>query len=142
MDISKIQANKMELSIAPCDPQETVHKVVKIMQGKAQGKGIELKFVSCFELPPALELDSSRLNQVVLNILSNALKFTQQCGVTVELDWKPVLNSQLLRGDGSLTDFLIDECSHQLLLPYNREYNPSCKMRLKYLNSAREKTRR
>jgi signal transduction histidine kinase len=89
LDISKINAKKMDLSFGPVDARGTVTKILKLLKQKAQGKGIELKYSDKNRLPPALELDSHRLSQVVLNLVSNAIKFTQQGEVNVEMYWTP-----------------------------------------------------
>lgn len=123
LDISKIQAGKMEYSPAPCDPRETVNQVIKIMQGKAQGKGLDLKFAVNYNVPPALEIDSARLNQVVLNLLSNAIKFTRQGEVSVQLTW---VDSPLLEQPSfSTNDFSFEETAHNRLAPYFSQYTPS-----------------
>eukprot|EP01022_Parablepharisma_sp_SALTPOND_P018726 TRINITY_DN30_c0_g2_i3.p1 TRINITY_DN30_c0_g2~~TRINITY_DN30_c0_g2_i3.p1 ORF type:complete len:452 (+),score=16.21 TRINITY_DN30_c0_g2_i3:526-1881(+) len=87
LDLSKIHANKMELSFSPCSLRETVLKILRLNKEKAEGKGLFLRFVDSPDLPPALELDAKKLSQVILNIVSNAIKFTQVGGVTVKLSW-------------------------------------------------------
>ena len=129
LDISKVQAGKMELSTVPCDPREAVLKVVRIMQGKAEGKGLVIKFIDCPNLPPALELDSTKMNQVILNILSNAVKFTQQGEVSVELFWESDKSKIIAEFNDAL-----EESSHQNLTPYIREYTPSSNFITRYLN--------
>lgn len=79
----------MDLSFSAVDARGTVTKILKLLKQKAQGKGIDLKYGFCNRLPPALELDPHRLSQVVLNLVSNAVKFTQQGEVKVEMFWKP-----------------------------------------------------
>jgi len=89
LDLSKIKANKMELSLAPCNLRETIMKVVRLNRQKAEGKGLYLKYCdSEIPFPPALELDSRKISQVLLNLISNSIKFTQSGGITVTASWE------------------------------------------------------
>jgi len=88
LDISKIHANKMELFLSPSSLKETVLKVIRLTKQKAEGKNLYLRFVDCPMLPPALEIDARKLSQVVLNLVSNSVKFTQSGGITVQLWWE------------------------------------------------------
>lgn len=94
LDISKIQAGKMELSVCAANPRETVSKIFKLLKQKAQGKGINLIFAPNCHLPPAIEFDPHRLSQVILNLVTNAIKFTQQGEVKIEMKWNPIAKKQ------------------------------------------------
>jgi len=99
LDISKIQAGKMELFKTPSDPREAIMRIIRIQKTKAEGKGIFLKFNDCRELPPVLEIDSHKLSQVVLNVVGNAIKFTKKGGITIDVKWNPIENKQEKKED-------------------------------------------
>eukprot|EP01022_Parablepharisma_sp_SALTPOND_P023166 TRINITY_DN480_c0_g1_i1.p2 TRINITY_DN480_c0_g1~~TRINITY_DN480_c0_g1_i1.p2 ORF type:complete len:823 (-),score=89.53 TRINITY_DN480_c0_g1_i1:4376-6844(-) len=93
LDMSKIAADKMLLSVGPIDLKEVINKVLRILSPKAQVKGIELKVINDPQLPPAVELDALRTEQVLMNLVSNAVKFTSKGQVVIKVSWFPMLGS-------------------------------------------------
>lgn len=83
LDISKIEAGKLELEKLGFDPQEVVNHVVRIMQPRAEEKGLELTLNFDNDIAHVLMGDPHRINQVLLNMISNAVKFTEKGGVTL-----------------------------------------------------------
>jgi signal transduction histidine kinase len=85
LDLSKIEAGKLALEITDFSVQETVKSVTELMIRRAQSKG--LKLVSSLDpgLPACLRGDPHRLRQLLLNLVSNAIKFTEKGEVAVEL---------------------------------------------------------
>jgi PAS domain S-box-containing protein len=86
LDFSKLEAGAFELDPAPFDPGATVRSAAEIVAQQAAGKG--LKLVTDIQAPdpaPILIGDAPRLRQVLLNFLSNAIKFTREGSVTVHL---------------------------------------------------------
>jgi PAS domain S-box-containing protein len=88
LDLSKIEAGKMELEMTPFDLVQTVEKSVDVMAPKAAEKGLELMHYFCGEVPEIVVGDSARLRQVLLNLLSNSIKFTPRGEVLVTVDGK------------------------------------------------------
>ncbi len=83
LDFSKIEANKLELDIQPFDLMETVANVISMFELKLQNTQVQLNFHQPAQAIPILEGDSVRIIQVVINLLANAVKFTEQGTIDV-----------------------------------------------------------
>jgi signal transduction histidine kinase/ActR/RegA family two-component response regulator len=88
LDLSKIEAGKMQLERMPFDLRAVVEQCVKTHLGKAQEKDIELRFVAGTDDPATVSGDPLRIRQIVNNLLSNALKFTHRGWVEVRLNFR------------------------------------------------------
>jgi signal transduction histidine kinase/HAMP domain-containing protein/ActR/RegA family two-component response regulator len=91
LDFSKIEAGGMELEIVPFDIRECAEGAVALMRTIAADKGLELRATVDPAVPPGIYGDGSRLRQILLNLLGNAVKFTDkgyvELGVTpISLD--------------------------------------------------------
>jgi PAS domain S-box-containing protein len=84
LDFSKLEAGGLELDPEPFDPAETARSAAAIVADQAAAKGLTLT-VAVDEAMPALVGDAPRLRQVLLNFLSNAIKFTRAGGIELEL---------------------------------------------------------
>ncbi len=85
LDLSRIEANSLHIDIAPVDLQPVVESTISQMQSLAKGKDIEL----VAEIENAtLKCDETRLRQVLINLISNAIKFTDKGSITVRSDIK------------------------------------------------------
>ncbi|KAA0686731.1 PAS-domain containing protein [Azospirillum brasilense] len=85
LDISKMEAGKLTLESGRFSPAEVVESVVELQAARAFAKGIELAVCVPGGLPAALRGDSGRVRQVLLNLVGNAVKFTDHGGVAVTL---------------------------------------------------------
>ncbi|NRF67741.1 PAS domain-containing protein [Aquincola sp. S2] len=85
LDMSRIDAGRLELSPTPVRLTEYLHEVSEMIAVKAEQKGLQLERVLAPDLPPALRLDDLRLRQVLLNLLSNAVKFSDSGQVTLRV---------------------------------------------------------
>lgn len=81
LDISKIEAGKMELNLAPTQVQSLLAEAIDSVAQTARDKGLALHLDSDLQL--VLTIDRQRILQAVLNLLSNAIKFTDQGSVTL-----------------------------------------------------------
>jgi PAS domain S-box-containing protein len=90
LDFSKIEAGRFELDLHPIDIAATLEGALDVMGAVAAKKGIELVYAPDPSLPPNAIGDSGRLRQIVLNLLSNALKFTDQGEVVVTVHGTPI----------------------------------------------------
>jgi signal transduction histidine kinase/CheY-like chemotaxis protein len=94
LDISKIEAEKMTVEKIPCDLSQLIFDVVSTMRIRAGEKNLNFHCVSSGPIPRNINTDPVRLKQVLVNILGNAIKFTQQGGITLAVSCVP-------RSDGS-----------------------------------------
>ncbi|MGE0094351.1 MAG: response regulator [Alphaproteobacteria bacterium] len=85
LDLSKLEAGKLELETLDFDLNEVLASVVELLNPRAIGKGIELAWFVAPDLPVSLRGDPGRLRQVLLNLIGNAIKFTEKGGVWVEV---------------------------------------------------------
>ena len=85
LDFSKIEAAKLDLEMIDFDVAESVRSVTELMSGLASTKGLTLTAVVPSDLPVLLRGDPGRLRQVLLNLVGNAVKFTQKGGVSVSV---------------------------------------------------------
>jgi two-component system sensor histidine kinase/response regulator len=76
LDVSRIEANQLELDRAPFSIRDVAADVVKVFARRAEQKGIDLRCVVPSGVPETLVGDASRLRQVLMSLVGNALKFT------------------------------------------------------------------
>ena len=86
LDFSKLDASRMEFESVPLDLGAVIGSVVDLMAVKAQEKQLWLRTQMAPGTPQRLIGDPGRLRQVLLNLVGNALKFTTEGGVTIEVD--------------------------------------------------------
>jgi PAS domain S-box-containing protein len=86
LDFSKIEAGKLELEDVEFDPRHLVDDVVQLLAPAAHAKGLELVGMCSKDLPLALRGDPGRLRQILVNLTSNAVKFTARGEVVVRMD--------------------------------------------------------
>ena len=95
LELSKIEAGRMQLQTAPVDLGGLLDDVLEMVRMRASDKGIAL-CLECSQVLPQVVLDGAKLRQVLLNLLSNALKFIAHGSVTLSLDCRPVAHEQVL----------------------------------------------
>ena len=81
LDISKIEAGRMTAERLPCSPVRLANEVISLMRPRAMAKGISLQVEYHGPIPEAICTDPTRLRQVLINLLGNAIKFTEVGGV-------------------------------------------------------------
>ena len=84
LDFSRLEAGAVEVEARPFDPETPVRAIAELMTEQAHAKGLTLAVETHGEIEPLLG-DAARIRQVLLNFLSNAIKFTAQGGVTLTL---------------------------------------------------------
>jgi signal transduction histidine kinase len=83
LDLSKIEAGKLDVTEEPVDPRAVLDDVVASMRGQAARKTVSLEARCAEDVPFAIVSDPVRLRQILFNLVGNALKFTDVGGVTV-----------------------------------------------------------
>ena len=95
LDFTKIETGNIELEKAEVNLREMIHRVVNSMQYRANENNIYLKETVDESLPQFVIADSARLVQVLLNLVSNAIKFTEKGGVTIDLKVLEDMNTNI-----------------------------------------------
>lgn len=85
LDFSKIEAGKMNLEVIDFDLRTTVDEAVDLLAERAASKGVNLACLFHAKVPAALRGDPGRLRQILLNLLGNAIKFTEQGDVVLSV---------------------------------------------------------
>jgi GAF domain-containing protein len=87
LDLSKIDAGRMELAIETINLTEEIRQVLHTLEHQAEGKGIYLRLEELPE-PPLVKADALRVRQIMTNLVGNAIKFTKQGGITIRMEIK------------------------------------------------------
>lgn len=94
LDLSKIEARKLELVTAVVYLPEFLHGITEICGIRAKHKGINFQVIVSDRLPSNIETDQKRLRQVLINLLGNAIKFTNQGGVTLKVELLEIVEGE------------------------------------------------
>jgi signal transduction histidine kinase/CheY-like chemotaxis protein len=87
LDYSKIEANRLELELLPFAPRDVIEDVGELLGGRASAKWLELVIDYPVSSPRMLRGDSGRVRQILTNLVSNAIKFTEKGEVAVVVTW-------------------------------------------------------
>lgn len=99
LDLSKVESGRFELESVEFNPYQVIHEVVKVLGVKASEKAIHLGMHIEGDVPRQIISDPGRLRQITTNLIGNAIKFTDQGGVDVQV--------RAAQADGR-TEFVID----------------------------------
>jgi signal transduction histidine kinase/DNA-binding response OmpR family regulator len=86
LDISKIEAHKMHLEEIDFDPEIIVHEVCDLMRPRVEGKSLELLFHIADQVPAYVKGDPRKFQQVLINLVGNAVKFTHEGEIAVSVE--------------------------------------------------------
>lgn len=87
LDVSKIEAGKMELRPEDFHPRNLVEGILALFQPDVRRRSVSLKAEVADPVPRKVHADAGRLRQILLNLVSNAVKFTQEGSVTLQVDY-------------------------------------------------------
>ena len=110
LNISRIESGKLQFNFEPCQLEDIVSSVVEELAVPASNKGLKLIWHAPTEKLPAVNIDKSKLRQVAINIIDNAIKYTPkgQIDVTLKLDGDNILFSSVDTGLGIAHDDLVN----------------------------------
>ena len=94
LDLSKIESGKLEVERISCSPVQLVCEATSLMQIRADGKGISLKTEFKGPIPQRIQTDPTRLRQILLNLLGNAIKFTEVGSVRLVTELEQVADEE------------------------------------------------
>ena len=84
LDLSKIEAGRLDLELSFASPRRIVADVVELFAARAAAKSLRLQSRFAADVPETIETDPTRLRQVLANIVGNGIKFTQKGSVSIE----------------------------------------------------------
>jgi PAS domain S-box-containing protein len=117
LDFSKIEAGKLDVDIVECTIQKILANVDSMLRSKAQKKALEFEILRCNELPAQIRTDPERLSQCLINLVNNAIKFTEKghihINVSLEYDGD---DKPLIRFDVEDTGIGIKQQDHEKVL--------------------------
>lgn len=102
LDFSKIEAGKLKTEIIDCSTEKVLENVDLLMKPLAGEKGLEFGIFPCGDLPSMIRTDPSRLHQCLVNLVSNAIKFTEKGHVHINV-------SPITDGDELLIRFDVED---------------------------------
>ena len=96
LDLSKIEAGKLVIEQLPYSPRELVREVLELLSVRAEAKQLQLTAEFQPTLPTAIRTDPTRLRQILLNLVGNAIKFTVHGRVRIRVRWEAAHGSKPL----------------------------------------------
>ncbi|HEY9660870.1 MAG TPA: PAS domain S-box protein [Allocoleopsis sp.] len=88
LEMSKIEAGRVTLNETDVDLPDLLASLQQMLQLKAESKGLQLFFTPAIDLPRYIHTDESKLRQILMNLLGNAIKFTQTGSVHLRINWE------------------------------------------------------
>lgn len=104
LDFSKLEAGRMELVNLPFQPAVLIRDVLAIINVRLQGKNVRLALEAAEDIPRIILGDAIRIKQVMINLLNNAVKFTEQGTVTLRLSCEKMADGRRIKLCGSVED--------------------------------------
>ncbi|MFN6998295.1 MAG: hybrid sensor histidine kinase/response regulator, partial [Aquincola tertiaricarbonis] len=88
LDLARIEAGRLRLDPAPMAMHEFLDDLVRMVQPQAEAKGLAFAVQTSGRVPAYVKADAKRLRQILINLLGNAVRFTDQGGITLRLDYR------------------------------------------------------
>ncbi|MDZ4821272.1 MAG: ATP-binding protein [Planctomycetota bacterium] len=96
LDLSKIESGQLEVESLQCSPHEIIASTISILRVRAQERGINLEYFWKSEIPELIYTDPARLRQILMNLVGNAIKFTEVGSVQVAARLEPGNNPHIV----------------------------------------------
>ena len=87
LDLSKIEQGRMDIQSAPFSLRQLLDDVIAVIQPRADSRRLSLNQIRDEDVPATVEGDASKLRQILINLLGNAVKFTEQGSIALEVRW-------------------------------------------------------
>jgi GAF domain-containing protein/CheY-like chemotaxis protein len=120
LDFSKIEAGRVDLVHEPFDLAESIEGALDLIAPTAAKRGLELAYEVGSELPPAVSGDQGRLRQILLNLLSNAAKFTEKGEIVVSVRAAPLAAGRARNGSKPRWEIALDVRDTGIGIPADR----------------------
>jgi len=120
LDLSKIEAGRVELEPEPCDLYALLHTLQDMFLGQARTQGLTLQFERSETLPQWVRIDGGKLRQILVNLLGNAIKFTETGLVSLRAS---IATTEPLRLEFEVRDTgpgIAPEERHRLFVPFQQ----------------------
>ncbi|MBI1385926.1 MAG: response regulator [Rhizobiales bacterium] len=85
LDFARIEAGRLQLHLQEASPEALVRDVMELLAPRAQEKGLEFVWSLRPDVPRAVVMDAARVRQILVNLIGNAVKFTEKGGIAVEI---------------------------------------------------------
>jgi two-component system sensor histidine kinase/response regulator len=118
LDISKIESGRLEFSLEPLDPGELMLEMVAIMQSRIVPERVKIEAILDESLPDLVVSDRSRLRQILINLLGNAVKFTADGVITAKASYTAQGDLVLEVQDSGIG--IAEENQEQLFKPFSQ----------------------
>jgi hypothetical protein len=102
LDLTKIEEGRLSLERLPFAPVETAQEILRLLNGKAQEKQLDLRFEAQVAGPLLVAGDPLRFRQILINLVDNAIKFTHRGSVTLFFTWTPPAGETVAHGELSV----------------------------------------
>ncbi len=120
LDFSKIEAGKIEIRVTPFDLSALLRNIEIAHAPRAEAKQLQLRFERDATLPTHCLGDAQKIRQIIDNLVSNAIKFTAQGGITVSIHRSPVDQDQITFAVSDTGVGLSPDDQQQLFTPFNQ----------------------
>ncbi len=94
LDMSKIEAGRIELELKAIDLGDLIHDIIDMMSNRANKKNLQLLFDQSSQFPRFIMGDAAKIRQVLINLINNAIKSTSEGGITLRLGIKPTESTE------------------------------------------------
>jgi len=114
LDFSKIEAGKLDLEVKPFEIRQCIEEALLIVASKAAEKNLELAYLVTAPMPTAILGDITRLRQILVNLLNNAIKFTGEGEVVIYVSAQPIQEQQPEADTGFVIPAVADATQYKI----------------------------